>query len=677
MKLPLFGMLILERDPFILGDFPGLLQAWLQDAGGFAAIGLFVYILYALTIPSEQAESAKNRASVNSFMLLMAVVALIIYAAYGGLIFTGKGYDRVNIRPFASDPGAYLKYTPPKFSFDLQPMALTIAGLFALLGIGQPFFKNALKMRFGRIWALAKLGFKEASRARLYWVFLLFLVPFLFPAKWYFLIKAENELRSVVSITSYTMNLILLFPAVLLAAFSIPRDIRDQNIYTIVTKPVERFEIVFGRFLGYAGLLTVVLGLMTFVGWLYIYTTGVDQKAAEETYKARVPVRGKLAFSSRKAEFTGTNVGREFDYRKYIAGDASSPQRAIWTYKNIPAGLTSGREFVPCEFTFDIFRMTKGQENRGVDLLIRVYTQAAQQLPPTEQGNGTWRWADPEIEKQYQDEAKALVRKLRNLGPNDDVNPASVFRFAEPGKPEWDALNQLTEKYGFYEITGKEIFDYHPESINVPVGVFKNAQVSAKDPTQPALYISVKCQTGGQMLGVAEGDLYLLEGQRLFAENYFKNSFGLWCRLCILVGVAIVLSTYLAGVISFLGAVLTFLCGYASDHIADMATGQSAAGGPLKAVNSLLKAEMPTAQADPNSSVTKFISYGDTGFSWLMRRFVNVVPDIYSYSWTSYLSEGFNVPLECLVMNFLTMVGYLLPWFILSFYLMRSREVAA
>ena len=668
--------MILERDPYVLADAAGLIQAWLQDAGGFAAIGLFVYILYALTIPAEQAESAKNRASVNTFMLVMAVAALLLYVGYLVLLIGNKGFDTTNFRPVSND-GSFVKAVAPKFSTQLQPLTLMLAGLCALLGIGQPFAANVLKMRGRRIWALAKLGFKEASRAKLYWVFLLFLLPFLFPAKWYFLFKAENELRSTVSITAYAMNFVLLLPAVLLAAFSIPRDIRDQNIYTIVTKPVERFEIVFGRFLGYAGLLTVVLLIMTTVGWLYIYTTGVSDEAAAETYKARVPVRGKLRFASRKAEFQGTNVGREFDYRKYIAGDPSSPQRAVWTYDRVPSALTRGREYVPCEFTFDIFRMTKGVENRGVDLTVRVVTRAAPQVPPVEQRDGTWRWADEAKAQEYARDAKEAVRKLRNLGPTDDVNPESVFRFAEPGSPAWAALNELTEKYGYFEIAGKEIFDYHPESVNIPVGIFKNAEKLGGAPGEPALSVYVKCQTGGQMLGVAEGDLYLLEGERSFVENYFKTSFGLWCRLCILVGIAIVLSTYLAGVIALLGALVTFVCGYFGEHIADMASGNSFAGGPFRAVNSILKAEQPTAQLDAANSSAKLIEGSDLFFSWLVRRFINVVPDLDAYAWTSYLSEGFSVPLECLAMNLLTTVGYLLPWFILSFYLMRSREVAA
>ena len=70
-----------------------------------------------------------------------------------------------------------------------------VGGLFALLGIGQPFVLSLGRLRFRRIWALAKLAFKEAVRSRVFWVFLVFLIPFLFPAKWFFPIKPEDELR--------------------------------------------------------------------------------------------------------------------------------------------------------------------------------------------------------------------------------------------------------------------------------------------------------------------------------------------------------------------------------------------------------------------------------------------------------------------------------------------------
>ena len=70
-------------------------------------------------------------------------------------------------------------------------------------------------------------------------------------------------------------------------------------------------------------------------------------------------------------------------------------------------------------------------------------------------------------------------------------------------------------------------------------------------------------------------------------------------------------------------------------------------------------------------------SGGDVAFSWVFRRYVNIVPDVYAFSWTSFLKEGYNINFEYLAMNFILVVGYLLPWGILSYYLIRNREVAA
>ena len=59
-------------------------------------LGLAVYLLYALRTPPEQAESAKHRAGVTPFMLVMAVLAILCYAVFGFLLFTGRGPDTTN-----------------------------------------------------------------------------------------------------------------------------------------------------------------------------------------------------------------------------------------------------------------------------------------------------------------------------------------------------------------------------------------------------------------------------------------------------------------------------------------------------------------------------------------------------------------------------------------------------
>lgn len=680
-SLPLFGLLILERDAFVYADFPGLLQVWLQDAGGFAGVGLLVYLVYALRIPPEQAESAKYRAGVTPWMLFTAVAAVLCYAAYFFLVVTGRGPDP-NFKPTPTDPTAFVKYTAPQPSLAPQPLALTLGGLFSLLGIGQPFAASLLRMRAGRVWALAKLAFKESVRNRIVWVFLIFLLPFLFPAKWFLSIKPENELRTIINFGSFWEHVLLLVPAVLLAAFAIPNDIKNQNIYTIVTKPVERFEIVLGRFLGYAFLLTLALLGMTAAGVVYVLTSNLDEKAAAETFMARKPLRGKIDFWSRRGQIEGTNVGREFDYRKYIGGDPSSSQRAIWDYASVPARLGRG-DAIPLEFTFDIFKMTKGEENRGVDLTIRVTTWDCPQAPPTDPKSGAWVWTDPAREKAYKDDIRAEVAKLGSGFAGKD--PETALKRAKPGTALWGVVNTLAEKYGYYEYDGKEVFDYHPDSIDVPAGLFANATKAAPPVVGgkpvPAVRVFVKCNTRGQMLGMAEGDLYFLEeaprpSPRAFAANYFKWSVGLWCRVMLVLGIAVACSTYLAGVLGLLTTLFLFLSGFFIEHIADLATGKSYVGGPFRAINQLLEAKQATMPSDPGNPLTRVAEGGDTAFAWVVRRFINLVPDLEAYRWTHFLSEGFNIPAEYLVMNVVVLVGYLLPWFVLGFFLIRSREVA-
>src|SRR5205823_15036893 len=127
---------------------------------------------------------------------------------------------------------------------DIGNRLYTIGGAVALLAAGIPFARELMKLRRRRIWALTKLSFKEAVRGRVLWVFLALLLVFLFPPKWFFPIKPEDEVRTNVSVIYWAMTPLLLLSAGLLASFSIPTDIKNQTIHTVVTKPVQRFEVV-------------------------------------------------------------------------------------------------------------------------------------------------------------------------------------------------------------------------------------------------------------------------------------------------------------------------------------------------------------------------------------------------------------------------------------------------
>jgi len=228
-------------------------------------------------------------------------------------------------------------------------------------------------LRFRRIWALTVLSFKEAIRSRALYGFSALLLLFLF-ASWFIPSKPEHQVRNYVAVVSWSMTILLLVVAVVLSAFSIPNDVRQQTIHTITTKPVERFEIVLGRFLGFTALMTLVLLLMTTVSVVYVLR-GVDREAADESLKARDPLYGFLHYENTGNEREGTNVGREWNYRSYITAVSRSkePQYAVWDFSSVPSSLVD-RKTVRCEFTFDIYRTTKGYENQGVTCEFQFQT---------------------------------------------------------------------------------------------------------------------------------------------------------------------------------------------------------------------------------------------------------------------------------------------------------------
>ncbi|VTS06782.1 hypothetical protein [Gemmata obscuriglobus] len=119
MTAPLFGILQLDRgDPWGYAELQGLVQAWLQDAGGFAAVGLAVYLLYALATPTDKSESERLRVPVSTWMLGMAALALVSYAIYLALIIFKKGevpvppLPRRASRPSPSCPSGTVRRRP-------------------------------------------------------------------------------------------------------------------------------------------------------------------------------------------------------------------------------------------------------------------------------------------------------------------------------------------------------------------------------------------------------------------------------------------------------------------------------------------------------------------------------------------------------------------------------------
>jgi ABC-type transport system involved in multi-copper enzyme maturation permease subunit len=640
----MFGTFFLERDPLQIKDLPGAIAFWTQDVGAVSAVCLLIWVILW-----EFGVFRKLTMDVPDWMPTVFRIGLVLtFLAYAPS-FPVMLYDTwllIARTSGAAGPSAALQERMA-YVKKYQDLSLTLGGAFAILTGCLPFLHNVFNERWRRIWALAKLSFKEAIRRRVLYAFSGILLIYLF-ASWFISAKHEDQVRTYVQVVFMGMTFVLLIAAAALGGFSIPADIRQQTIHTIVTKPVERFEIILGRFLGFAGLMTIVLAVMTSISLLYVLR-GVDPDAAAESLKAREPLYGELHFENTQNE-QGENVGREWDYRRYITAplqetDIKQMQTAVWEMPALPDSAAK-RKTVRCEYTFDIFRTTKGTENKGIFCNFNFEVAGHTATP-----------------SQFKERFEA-ARK-------------------ESNKPDIDIENELAEELGVYEKPSQEVTDNHTQSLVIPAGILRAANKAAAAGVRDPLQIRVTCNNRTQYVGMAKFDLFLRmddpdssDDRFRFAMNFFKGAGGLWMQLLLVLALAVTLSTYFSGVISFLITLMIYVAGFFRPFIASVADNTNAGGGPMESMYRLVRAENIVAPLEQTATV-KVFEVTDYAYRWVIGRVLEIIPDVDRFFLTSYVSEGFNISPALMIMNFLLLIGYIVPWAVLAYYLMKWREIAA
>src|SRR5262249_26771595 len=149
------------------------------------------------------------------------------------------------------------------------------------------------------------------------------------------------------------------------------------------------------------------------------------------------------------------------------------------------------------EFTFDIFKLTKGEQNKGAFVSFRFVTHNARQEQPI-QVTGDWPWIDRQAQKEYEEAVRRLdsgtlvdrelADRLKSGATNEEqatqlhlaqrlqqlseklkakglavttdgqgivTVPGVNVKAARPGTPSWVGANVLAEEFGIFEYGGK------------------------------------------------------------------------------------------------------------------------------------------------------------------------------------------------------------------------------
>ena len=100
--------------------------------------------------------------------------------------------------------------------------------------------------------------------------------------------RAAEMGRLYVGTLSLLCSVLLTVMVTILTPLSLPTDIQQQTIYTVVSKPVRRLELIWGRMIGYMALVTVLVAVFGGISLFYLWrTVGSDDRRRPSSRRSR------------------------------------------------------------------------------------------------------------------------------------------------------------------------------------------------------------------------------------------------------------------------------------------------------------------------------------------------------------------------------------------------------
>ena len=150
---------------------------------------------------------------------------------------------------------------------------------------------NELNSKFklfslSRVMAIAMNTFTQLVRMKVFYFLLIFSVLIIGANVMFLNFTFEQELKILQDVSFGAMTLFASIFSIVGTALLIPKDIEDRTLYSILTKPVPRFEYLVGKLLGILFLVAVSLLLMSilFFAVLFVRQHGI---LAEEINQMR------------------------------------------------------------------------------------------------------------------------------------------------------------------------------------------------------------------------------------------------------------------------------------------------------------------------------------------------------------------------------------------------------
>jgi ABC-type transport system involved in multi-copper enzyme maturation permease subunit len=527
-----------------------------------------------------------------------------------------------------------------------------------------------------RVWALARLAIQESIRRRVVVVFAVFILILLF-AGWFLdpgsVDPARLYIGFVLTATSYLVLLLALF----LSSLSLPTDIKNRTLHTVVTKPVRASEVVLGRIVGFTAVATILLLVMGAISYVFVVRglAHTHQLTAADLQ----PVEGTMA--GHPAGLQGA-TSRVHQHRHEVVIGSSDHGHVkmeqghthAWTakkqgdkvvYEIGPAeGMLVAR--VPVYGKLAFLDRTGKPAEKGISvgdewtyrsfidggtLATAIWT--FQGITPERFPNGLPVAMTLAVFRTYKgDIEKGVLGSLAVRNPTTGKKvEVKLFRSKEYVIDEHDIPREFRTPKG--------------EKVDLFKDIVSDGRVE----------VCLQCADPMQNFGVAQADLYLRARNASFGWNFVKGYLGIWLQTVLVIVLGVMFSTFLSGPVAMLATLGTLVGGFFNDFMLRLATGHTYGGGPFESIIRILTQQNVTSEPEASlrSTVAQALDQVAERGLWVL---ANILPDFGKFSFSDFVASGFNVPGDTVLIYTCRAFGFVLPVFVAAYLCLKNREVA-
>lgn len=526
-----------------------------------------------------------------------------------------------------------------------------------------------------RVWALAWLARREALHRWVLMAFVLFSLLLLFGA-WFLDELSNDPSRLYLAFVLEMSRGLLLLLALLLSVASIPADLAQRTIYTVVTKPVRASELVLGRLLGFWMVGTAMLVMFGIVGYVVV------MRGLTHTHEILPQRVSSLSESSGDAGSTGrTETTRRHHHTFTVDGQGrgrTEPTQGHWHVVQVDGTGPSAKYAVGppqgwLQARVPIWGKLRFKDRSGADAEKGVSVGEEWAYRSYIEGGtlatAIWRFEGLRGADFPQGLPLELTIRVFRTYKGDIVSAVQGglrLRNPETGVTSAERTFPAREFTTDSLLIPTKLFDADGQ----PLELFRDLVTPSG-----AVEIELQCITPSQYFGMAQPDLYVRASDRSFTLNFVKCYLGIWLQMVVLTAVGVLFSTFLNLPVALMATIGTLLGGYRLDYIRELAAGRMVGGGPIEQIVRLFTGMNMTTKFEEGTQRT-VMTMGDDALRWLFQRLTHVLPDFGALSDTSFVADGFDIPAVRMLEHCVATLAFVVPVFVASYLLFRTREVA-